>query len=306
VSVEIERRISRGATLIELAVVLALIGIVGSIIGGSLLRQERFYRGATELLGARENVRDAMEVLATDLRGLAVADTVRLMSDSAVEFFADIGVVSTCSSATGTALGLAGRSGSRGNTFTALLTAPDSGDLAVIYRAGSDTAGPSWERARIESFASRSVATVCPEPTAFAVGEGGSGFLLTLAAPLTSPVPAGTPIRVIRRGRYSIYRAGDGGWYLGYRRCNALGPSVCGAVQPLSGPYRPYSSDRSQTGLLFEYFDGGDAPAASALDLARVRITARSESRQRILLEGRQWKPADSATVSIAVRNRAP
>lgn len=298
--------ISRGVTLIELAVVLALLGLVGSLIGGSLLRQQRFYRGAAELLGARENVRDAMEVLATDIRGLAVADTVRMMSDSAVEFFANIGVALTCSNATPTELGLAGITGPRGNTFTALVASPDSGDLAVVYRAGSDSAAGAWERARIESFAPRSSASVCLDSTNFAMAEGAGGFLLTLAAPLTSRVPPATPIRVIRRARYSLYRAGDGEWYLGYRRCNAVGPSVCGAVQPLSGPYRAYTSDPDQTGLLFEYFDANGAPTTSPLDLARVRITARSESRHRILLERGEWRPADSATMSVAVRNHAP
>jgi hypothetical protein len=86
-----------------------------------------------------------------------------------------------------------------------------------------------------------------------------------------------------------------------------LGPSVCGAIQPLSGPYRAYSSNPGSTGLLFEFFDRSGvrlAPSSSTLMLARLDITARSESRQRLAIEGRSWMPADSATVSIAVRNR--
>jgi len=299
-------RSPRGVTLIELAVVLALLGIVGSIIGTCLLRQQRFYRGAGELLGARENVRDAMEVISTDIRGLAVADTVRALGDSAIEFFANIGGAVVCSNVIGAEVGLAGSSGPRGNTLTALVSAPDSGDLAVIYRAGNDTVAPGWERARIASFTPRSLTTICPDSSAFAVGVGGQGFLLTLATPLTSGVAAGNPVRFIRRSRYSLYRAGDGEWYLGYRRCNAIGPSVCGAVQPLSGPYRAYGSDSTASGMRFEYFNGRGEPTTSAAELARVTITARSESRHRIPIDGRQWRPADSATVSIAVRNRAP
>ena len=113
-------------------------------------------------------------------------------------------------------------------------------------------------------------------------------------------------MRFIRRGRYSLYRAADGDWYLGYRRCNALGPSTCGSVQPLSGPYRSYSSTRDKTGLLFEYFDahGGRLTTTSPLELARVDLTARAESRQRLVIEQRSMTPADSATVSIAIRNR--
>jgi hypothetical protein len=75
----------------------------------------------------------------------------------------------------------------------------------------------------------------------------------------------------------------------------------------LSGPYRAYNSNPGLTGLLFEFFDASGvrlAAGAPSLTLARVDITARSESRQSLMVEGRAWTPADSAKVSIAVRNR--
>jgi hypothetical protein len=139
------------------------------------------------------------------------------------------------------------------------------------------------------------------------MGAVANGFFLELSAPLSPQVKPGGPVRFIRRGRYSLYHAADGRWYLGYRRCNALGASVCGAIQPLSGPYRDYSSNPRGTGLLFEYFDesGGRIPSgASPLAIARVDVTARAESRQRIVVEGGVSAPADSATVAIAIRNR--
>jgi hypothetical protein len=77
----------------------------------------------------------------------------------------------------------------------------------------------------------------------------------------------------------------------------------------LSGPYSPYSVNASSTGLLFEYFDELGArlgAGSSPLTLARLDISARAESRQRITIEGRAWLPTDSATVSVAVRNRRP
>ena len=92
-------------------------------------------------------------------------------------------------------------------------------------------------------------------------------------------------------------------------RCNAVGASACGPIQPLSGPYLDYSSDPRRTGLLFQYFDrSGRAltPDDSPLDLARIDITARAESRQRIDAEGRVIIPSDSATTSVAIRNRSP
>jgi prepilin-type N-terminal cleavage/methylation domain-containing protein len=298
---------ARGAfTLIELAVVLAILGVSGAAMGMLLLRQQRFYRGASELLYAREGVRDALEVLAGDIRGIATADTVTLLADSAIEVYATIGSSVVCQTPSPLQIGLPPAMNS-GNTLTAFVTEPDTGDLALIYRVAPD--GVSWERHRIGAFSSRTVASVCPQSSGFArEGVGGSpGFELTLSAPSSPEIHRGSPVRFVRRGRYSLYRGSDGEWYLGYRRCNAIGPSACGAIQPLSGPYRGYSRDPAMTGLLFEYFDvqGTRLDASSSpLSLARVDITARAESRQRLSIEGRGFRPADSATISIAVRNR--
>jgi prepilin-type N-terminal cleavage/methylation domain-containing protein len=300
----------RGAfTLIELAVVLAILGVSGAAMGMLLVRQQRFYRGASELLYAREGVRDALEVLAGDLRGITIADTVRLLADSAIEIYASIGSSVVCQTLSPLEIGLPPAVPS-GNTLTAFLTEPDTGDLALIYRAAGD--GGSWERRRIGAFSSRALAGTCPASSGFARENGAgasAGFQVTLAAPLSPEIHPGAPVRFVRRGRYSLYRGSDGEWYLGYRRCNAIGASWCGAVQPLSGPYRSYSRDPTVTGLLFEYFDGEGSrleASSSPLDLARVDVTARAESRQQLSIESRRFRPADSATIAIAVRNRLP
>lgn len=304
-------RSRHGFTLIELAVVLLLLGVVGSAIGVTLLRQQRFYRGATELLYAREGVRDAIELLSTDIRGMSTADTARLLADSAFELFAGIGSSVVCQIA-GTEIGLPGALARPGNTLTAFASEPDTGDLALFYR-DSVEAGSQWERHRIAGFTARALAGACPASTGFTRAEdldaGTKGFVVTLSAALSSHVARGAPVRFIRRGRYSLYHSSDGNSYLGYRRCNAIGPSNCGAIQPLSGPYRSYSRDSSATGLLFEYFDDVGArlgPSAAPLTLARVDVTARTASRQRLNIEGRGVTPSDAATVSVGIRNRSP
>jgi prepilin-type N-terminal cleavage/methylation domain-containing protein len=303
----------RAFTLVELVVVLAILGVVGGAIGTLLVRQQRFYRGVSELLYAREGVRDAIEVLASDIRGIAAADTVRLLADSAIEMFAAIGASILCDGAGEgqTLVGLPPATVS-GNTLTSLLTEPDTGDIALFYHENLLN-GSNWERHRISGFSARSLASTCPASSGFTRAEDSSSALVggqvVLTVPLSADVRLGAPVRFIRRGRYSLYRASDGDWYLGYRRCNAIGQSVCGPIQPLSGPYRSHSSDRKATGLLFEYFDDHGTPltpAASPLGLARVDITARAQSRQRLLLEGTAYTPSDSATMSIAIRNRVP
>jgi hypothetical protein len=250
-----------------------------------------------------------MELLSTDIRGLAVADTVRLLADSAIEFFANVGSSVVCQQLGATSLGLPGVATGRGNVLTAFTTTPDTGDIAVFHNDSID----AWERHRISAFGPRSLAVTCPASSELGrnadVISTSTGFVIELSTPLSANITVGAPVRFLRRGRYSLYRGSDGEWYLGYRRCNAVGASTCGVIQPLSGPYRGYSSDPGRTGLRFEYFDRSGRtlePGESPLDLARIDIAARAESRQRINVEGRVSIPSDSATISIALRNREP
>lgn len=299
--------VRRAFSLVELVVVLTVLGVVGAAIGMLLVRQQRFYRGAGETLNAREGVRDALAVLAGDIRGLAVADTVRLLTDSAIEMFSSIGTSTVCQITDDTHAGLPPATSV--TALTSLLTQPDTGDLALFYRATADSS--HWERHRVAGFSASALTSTCPPSSALSssddVAAGAQGYQLTLQSPLSANVLPGAPVRFVRRGRYSLYRAADGDWYLGYRRCNALGSLTCGAIQPLSGPYRRYSTDHGATGILFEYFDAQGnrlGPGASPLALARVDVTARAQSRQQLVIEGRRSTPGDSAIISIAVRNR--
>jgi hypothetical protein len=284
-----------------------LAGLVSGTILGMITRQQRFYRGASELLTVREGVRDAMELLSADVRATSVADTVRLAADSAIEFFSTIGGSVVCQ-IVGSEVGLP-PAHSSGNALTAFRTEPDTGDLA-LFHIGAVGESERWERRRISGFVQQSLASSCPPASRLSqqsdLDAGAKGFVITLTAPLSGEVRQGAAVRFIRRERYSLYRAGDGDWYLGYRRCNAVGASACGSVQPVSGPYMAHSRDPKATGLLFEYFDaaGRTLDVASApLALARVEITARSESGYRLPSGGPFGRRiSDSATVSLAIR----
>lgn len=298
-----------GFSLAELIAVVALAGLVGGTIVATLTRQQRFFRGAAETLYVRESVRDALAVLSTDIRAASAADTVRLRADSAIEFFATIGASVVCQGVAND-VGLPAAHAS-GNSLSAFLIEPDTGDLA-LFHIDSAGAGEKWEQYRILSFTSRPLASSCSATSRFSQQSdfvaGATGFVVTLTTPLRGDVKPGAPVRFIRRARYSLYHASDGGWYLGYRRCNAIGPSVCGLVQPVSGPYRGYNPDPAATGLLFEYFDHIGRrldPADPSLALARVDVTARSESEQRSSSGAQTGRISDSAKVSIAIRNRA-
>jgi prepilin-type N-terminal cleavage/methylation domain-containing protein len=290
-----------GFTLIELVAVLGITALVAVLISTTLSRQQRLYRRVSETLDVHRGVRDGVAVLAEELRGASAADTVRLMSDSAIELFTSLGFSLSCGSVSPGDVALAPNTAS-GIPLTTWLAVPDTGDLALVYTNASSTAG-TWQRYRIRSVSSRSSSTACPAGSPF--GGSGTSYVVTL---LQAPaaIVAGEPVRFIRRGRYSLYKSSDGKWYLGYRRCNALGPSTCGSVQPVSGYYQPYSADTARTGLLFRYFDNANQqlPAsASGLRVARVEISARAVSSNSVNIDGSNVTARDSAAVSVALRN---
>jgi len=285
-----------GLGLIELIAVMAILGLVGGMVGSTIVAQQRFHRHAAAVLDARQGVRDAMEVLSTDIRAASLEDTVRVMADSALELFSGIGTSVACRTIAANSVALAAESPTA-NTLTSFMLNPDTGDIALIYRRDSvDVDGDRWERFRVAALTTRA-----GEPDCLAEGMApGEGFVLTVQQPFGGGLRPGTPVRFIRRGRYSLYRSSDSQWYLGYRRCNASGASVCGAIQPISGPYRRHSADKGQTGFLFEYFDAQGAllsSTASHPSIARVDITARSGG------HGGGLTP-EFATGSIAIRNR--
>jgi hypothetical protein len=200
-----------------------------------------------------------------------------------------------------------------GNTLTSMLAQPDTGDIAMVYVAPAAFPDSGrWELMRIASFGTRSLTTSCPVSTgftSFADASGGStGYLATFASAPTVPLRSGAPIYFVRRGRYSLYRSSDGRWYLGYRRCNPIGPSTCAAIQPVSGPYDAYSS-AGGSGLAFKYADASGVPVTSAASsqlVARIDIVVRGRASANARLPGdTRLAYRDSAIVSVSPRNRS-
>lgn len=299
-----------GFSVAELLVAIALLGIVGGAIHDALRRQQQLFSSIATLIAARSDVRDAAEVLATDLLSASRLDTIRVASDSAVEFLSGIGVSITCDSAPEHAIRLPPEKLASGLRLTSLLAVPDTNDLVLIYNDDSTaTAGqPRWDRHAIESVAVHAAGTACPATTGFTsvADEAAPALVITVRTPASSGIRKGAPVRIVRRGRYSLYRSSDARWYLGHRRCTPLGPSSCGAIQPLSGPYAGYAG--AESGLSIAYFGAtgeplvsGDAGPRTAL----IQITVRSLL-STSHLRGRGWSAqhVDSATASVALRNR--
>lgn len=294
-----------GFTLIEIVAVIGLAALLGGFVSTTFASQQRWFRATSESLDVRRSVRDAVVILAEEIRGASARDTIRLMADSAMELFSGLGAAIACGSVSSSDVALA-PTNATALGFSSWLSVPDTGDLALIYRSARGAPGV-WERYRIRGVSTRPTSSVCSASSGLA-GAGSSSLSNVLALlPAPAPVPSGTPLRFIRRGRYSLYKSSDGKWYLGYRRCNALGASVCGSIQPLSGYYRPYSADTSRTGILFRYLDPGGAQLSSGSDplrIARIEVVARALSPTPVAIGGSARTAGDSAIVTAALRNR--
>ncbi len=302
----------RGFSLPEVMICILLLGIVGGAIHDGLRRQQQVFRSIALMVGVRGDARDAAEVLAADLSMTSPLDTLPLVADSAVEFHGAIGASVICDSAPGFTIRLPPEKLAGGRRLTALLATPDSGDLLLVLNYGSTAAAgePRWDRYTIESASSAPAETACPPATGFTTPADAAApaHVIGLREFAGSALRAGVPVRILRRVRYSLYRSSDAKWYLGSRRCGSLGPSACGVIQPLSGPYAAYSSGAGSSGIELRFFDVRGvrlpAPAASA-QVARVHVIARAESPTPLHRAGTPSTAyVDSAALSIALRNR--
>jgi hypothetical protein len=103
--------------------------------------------------------------------------------------------------------------------------------------------------------------------------------------------------RITRPLRYSLYRAGDGWWYLGIRTWNPATAQFNG-VQPTAGPYAP----PGRNGSRIEYFDSaGNAISSGTPD---TRGIARIEWLLATVPRGTTPGVPDSVRIVVAPRNR--
>jgi prepilin-type N-terminal cleavage/methylation domain-containing protein len=299
-------RVRHGFTVAELLVATAIGGIATALMTMTVVRQQRFFSSASEVLSVRSQLRDAADVLATDLRSASVGELgLPVMMDTAVEMYSVIASSIACTISSATTIGLPPATLAQGNTLTSILALPDTGDLSAIYSADS----ARWDYHRIASFGSSVIATSCPSSSGFTKpGDAAAGYQLTVATAPATPITKGAIVHFLRRARYSFYRSSDNDWYLGYRRCGVSPPYACSSIQPVSGPYKPYRSDGSG-GISLRYLDASGAiltNAAQSKSVTRVDIVLRGQSQSTVSLTGdsrRIWR--DSVIVSVSPRNQA-
>ena len=294
-----------GFTLVELMVAVVLVGIVIGTLVNVIVRQQRFYRGATDVIDTRSQTRQAINLLPGDLRMLSSRlGDIKVMTDSSILLDATVGTGVACRVGV-QSVSLPPMNAARGR-FTSWTSPPRVGDDIHIFVNDSGT----FRTHRITDVDSNTVH--CPggigDPVIDAAADAGKWRYWVQFAPAPDAfIVAGAPIRITRRVKYSLYQSpADRQWYLGYREQGA-DPNALSAIQPVSGPYRPYAAGPT-SGLSFYYFDGNGNPTADRFSVARIDVAVRSRTNQRIQIAGMRTDTdghrSDSDSLSIALRNR--
>ncbi len=249
-------------TLVELIVAVVLAAIVLGTATASSLRQQHSHASILSSTDTDAQIRAATLVLAGQLELLdpVEGDLVQgEAQDTALQVRAPVAQSLACQREVGAATLLPDTPNSV--ALGGAVSAPRAGDT-LWWLADS-----AWRALQITG--ANRVNVACG-------GALGSGRTLQLLLSGQDTVDEGSPIRVTRQTRYSIYRASDGTYQLGVREWNDSTHRFS-APQPVAGPLLPRSGSWRSG---FRYFDAGGVELTSTslpidvTTIARIRISA--------------------------------
>lgn len=304
-----------GLTLIELMISVVLLGLLGGLIIGFLLKQERFYAGANEILLTRTQVRQAAAMMPNDFHSISSQEgDIYAMTDTSIEFRSTFGSSYLCKSdKVNSLIVIPPVTLAKGSAFTTWTTQPTIGDSLSLYvdgtsiGAGDDTW--SYHKITVMGIAFSNASPGCLSSTGLMkstdVNGGNPSFNFTLSPTQAATVSTGAAVRFFKKSHYSLYRAGDGLWYLGYFDCRWGRTPACNGIQPIAGPLRQYvSTQPQQAGLRFSYYDTSGAVTTNRLAVSRISILLQNEGTKTVQLAG--GSPTtfrDSLRIEVGLRN---
>ena len=294
-----------GFSLAEIMVALVLLGIVCGGIMTVIMRQQTFYRSATDVIDTRQQIRQATTVIPVDLRGVSsVGGDILQMTDSALDVRSNIGSGLLCSH-TASQITVPPENLSGGKAFTSFLTKPQLNDVAMIFNDSTPgNQDDTWQIVSITGI--DSTLAGCTAFTDLVNDATKYRYVYNVTPNLSSLIVNGAPIRFARRSKYATYQSpSDNLWWLGYRECRGDG-SGCSAIQPVSGPYRPYvPNDTVNSGISFVYRDVANNVTNIPTSVARIELFVHGETQAPVSLGGgTAVKYKDYQKVTIAIRNR--
>jgi len=306
-----------GLTLIELMISVVLLGLMGSLIVGFLLKQGRFYAGANEILLTRTQVRQASVMMPSDLRGISAAGgDIYAMSDTMIEFRSTFGTSVICRNDRSTSqIPIPPVNLAKGSALSVWTQTPTNNDSLALYvdSTNASSVDDSWSYHKITatSIAFSNATPGCTSASGLmkATGDVSSSnpsYSFTLSPQQSATVTPGAAVRFFKKVHYSLYQASDGNWYLGYYDCRTSRTPVCNTIAPIAGPLKPYSSTQPQlSGLRFTYYDTTGAETANRLAVSRISVLLQGQGTRTIQLAGGSPQTfSDSLRIEVALRNR--
>jgi prepilin-type N-terminal cleavage/methylation domain-containing protein len=312
-----------GFTMIELLIVVALLGIIGTMLTTILVRQQRFHRAVASVADSRARMRDVATIMPTDLRSISTAGKDLLaISDTSMQFRAFVGASVLCRYGAATVIDLPPKVLASENVLTAWINPPAPDDIAYLYDDGGQggNADDSWQPFTVSDTVSLTNSTWCPSNNVPAYTTAADNaqrrYRITLSvAPDPARVKVGAPIRFAREVRYSIYRATDNQWYVGFQRCTpnmVYGlAGTCGDREVLAGPVMAGTADTLTSGLFFVFYNKAGTRLSALVNtdtIARVGVGIRTsaESMLKAVTQtgGTITGGGDSLRFVVGFRNR--
>jgi hypothetical protein len=292
-----------------------LLGLMGGLIIGFLLKQQRFYAGASEILLTRTQVRQASVIIPGDLRSISsVEGDIYAMTDTSIEFRSTFGSSYLCrSDKVNSKIMLPPLTLAKNSQLTVWSTMPVVNDSLALYvdSTGTMATDDSWSLHKITaiSLVISDISSGCQSSSLLMkstdVSSSNPSYAVTITPVQSATVNAGAAVRFFKKVHYSLYRGTDGLWYLGYYDCRTSRVPVCNPIQPIAGPLRPYVAGQPQlAGVRFTYFDTSGAVTANRLAVSRISILLQGEGSKTIQLAG--GSPTtfrDSLRIEVGLRN---
>jgi len=290
-------------TLIEMTVAMTVGGVALALIAVISLRQQRLYADVADRAALNGQLRQASALLPLELRGASSGGgDIREARDTAIELRSSIATAVVCDTIGGAIVLSPASSGA--TAFAGYLTAIAPGDTAwLLVRGDTADAWTPYAVSSATSVASGACGPLGPRLSGSARASSRVAVRLSMAPPIAN-FP-GSVLRVTRPVRYSLYRGGDGRWYLGQRDWNVTSLRF-NTIQPVSGPFASAAS----RGLVFQYVDSIGAalptPVSDPRAIALIRVDLRGQSRNvmRAFAGQAQGKSTDSVHVAVWLRNR--
>jgi hypothetical protein len=293
-----------GFTVVELMLAIIIGGMVIGLATSLGVRSQRFHRELGVAGDRLDQVEQTAALLAVDLRAIAPGEgdiASGQARDTALQFRATIGSAVVCDTS-GNRVSLA-PAAATSPVLAAYVTPPVAGDTAWVLFADLGAAA-RWRARPITATNSDQGQCWLGGRDLSGLAAASSRVVLTLGAGEGGVVTPGSLVRVTRLSRYSLYRASDGGWYLGLREWNATMASF-NAIQPVSGPFL----SAARGGLAFVYRDsiGAQIPAGAAdtRGIALIEVAVQSDSGTTGPRFGAFGGGSARSVFSIALRNRA-